>query len=139
MNDVTDEQMEDKKIVAMFIDDDDLLRGMYKKKFLGEGGFEVLTCGSVEECIDMLKEGAQPDICMFDMIMPGLTGLDLMKQVKGEDLAPETLFIALTNQSDQSDIDAAKEAGVDGYIIKANTTPTIVLNKVKEIYSSKKK
>jgi DNA-binding NarL/FixJ family response regulator len=42
-------------------------------------------------------------------------------------------IVILSNQSQQSDIDKATALGVDGYIIKATSTPSEVLAKVRDI------
>ena len=67
--------------------------------------------------------------------MPGMDGLELLKIIKQENLAPDSVIIMLTNQAD--DFEKAKALGVDGYIIKATTIPSEVVDQVLTIYRNK--
>ena len=71
--------------------------------------------------------------------MPGMNGIELLRTIREEKLAPGATLIVLSNQSQPADIEAARKLGIDGYIVKASTIPSEVLEKVKEIMGSKKK
>lgn len=121
----------------LIVDDDKFLLEMYALKFKS-GGFEIDTCADPEEALTKIKGGATPDVFLFDLIMPKLNGLELLKQIKDAGLIPNALKIVLSNQGQQTDIDAANEIGVDGYIVKALYTPSEVLAQVKKILANKK-
>lgn len=129
-----DQNQKNKKI--MLVDDDKFLLEMYARKFLNSG-FEVLTATSGEDAINQLMNTTELDVLLFDIIMPEIDGLDLLKKVKAENLAPKALKIVLSNQGQQVEVDKAKEIGVDGYIVKALHTPSEVVKKVSEIISNK--
>jgi len=131
------EETNEKKMKVMLLDDDTFLLEMYKTKFETKG-YEVVTTTSSEECLQMLRDGEKPNILMLDMIMPDIDGPALLKIIHEEKIAEEALIIVLSNQSQQSDIDEAMKYNIDGYIIKADTTPSGVVGRVQEIYSSKK-
>jgi CheY-like chemotaxis protein len=120
----------------LIVDDDSFLLDMYALKF-GENAYTVDTAKSVEEALKKLRNGTSFDIILLDMIMPHLTGLDLLKAIKAESLGGDPLCIVLSNQGERTDIEAANEAGADGYIIKANSIPSEVVRSVKE-YAEKK-
>jgi CheY-like chemotaxis protein len=67
-----------------------------------------------------------------------MTGLELLKTIREENLASRSVVIMLTNQSESSDIEAAKALGVEGYIVKASTIPSEVLTEVLKIYEKNK-
>jgi DNA-binding NarL/FixJ family response regulator len=73
---------------------------------------------------------------LVDMIMPGMTGVELLSQLKTAmpDLAMKR--IVLSNQGQDQDIEEATEAGAIGYIIKAQSVPSEVVKKVEEIMKS---
>mgnify|MGYP001559980258 FL=1 len=71
--------------------------------------------------------------------MPGMNGIELLKKIRENKLAPNASVIILSNQSQPADIEAARKLGIDGYIVKASTIPSEVLEKVEEIMKSKKK
>lgn len=126
------------KASIVLVDDDSFLLDMYTLKFR-KNGYEVNGFTSPQECIDKLKEGAlKPEIILFDVVMPGLDGWGFVQQIKDQALAPQALFIVLSNQGQQSDVDKSKEVNVDGYIIKALMTPSEVVQKVEEFAKQRK-
>ncbi len=122
---------------VMLVDDDTFLLEMYALKFK-KNNYEVMTVTSRNEAILKLKGGDKPDIILMDIIMPQMDGLDTLKIINTEKLAPLATKIMLTNQGQQSDIDKANAIGCDGYIIKALYTPSEVVEQVKKIQSTKK-
>ena len=110
---------------------------MYSMKF-ANNGYDVETSTGSQLALDKLRAGMKPDIMMFDIVMPFMDGLELLKTVRDEKLAPDSIVVMLTNQSQSSDIERAKELGVDGYIVKASTIPSEVLHEVEKIYVAKK-
>lgn len=130
--------MSDEKRKILLVDDDKFLVDMYTVKFR-EANFDIIPAFSGEEALDKLKEGAKPDVVLMDMIMPGMSGLDFLSAMKQGNYAPNASCIFLSNQGQKSDIDEAKKLGVDGYIVKANTIPSEVLEQVNEILKKKQK
>lgn len=125
-----------KKVKVFIVDDDKFLLGMYSLKF-ANNGYEVdTTVGSVA-ALEKLRAGAKPDILLLDIIMPHMDGLELLKTIRDEKLAPDATVVMLTNQSQSSDIERAKDLRVDGYIVKASTIPSEVMQEVQKIYSEK--
>lgn len=122
---------------VLIVDDDSFILDMYAVKF-SEAGYTVDTARSVEEALVKLRGGAHFDTILLDMIMPMLTGLDLLKAIHTEALGGNPLCIVLSNQGEKADIEAAQELGADGYIIKANLIPSEVVRTVAD-YEEKKK
>ena len=121
-----------------FIDDDKFLLDMYALKFT-KAGYEVKTSDSTEQATNVIKGGYVPDVLLSDIVMPGMDGLDFVSNLRKEKLIPEnTVVIMLTNQSSSDDIARAKKLGIDGYIVKATTIPSEVLNEVEKIFNTKK-
>lgn len=123
---------------VMIIDDDKFLLNMYVVKFKNIG-YEVDSSVSAMEAIDKLKNGLQPDIIICDLIMPGLDGFDFLRMVKKDKIAEKAVFVMLTNQGQSADIEKAVGLGVDGYIVKATTIPSEVVEEVKSIYEKRSK
>ncbi|MDO8594711.1 MAG: response regulator [bacterium] len=127
-----------KKQRVLLIDDDQFLLNMYSLKFTNSG-FEVETATSAVSALQKLRDGLVPDVLLCDLVMPTMDGLEFIKQVKEERLAPSSAFVVLTNQGQQGEIERAKELGVDGYIVKASTIPSEVVEEVKTILAKKLK
>ena len=126
---------EEKALKILLIDDDKFLLDMYSLKFK-KSGLEIDVSGSSSIALDKIKAGNKYDIILLDIIMPGMDGLELLKIVKEEKLATDSTIIMLTNQAD--DFEKAKALGVDGYIIKATTIPSEVVEQVLSIHKNKK-
>ncbi len=127
---------ENKNLKIMLIDDDRFLLDMYSLKFK-KSGLDVDVSSNSQIALDKLKAGANYDIILLDIIMPGIDGLELLKDIRDEKLAQDSTVIMLTNQAD--DFEKAKNLGVDGYIIKATTIPSEVVEQVLAVYKTKKK
>jgi CheY-like chemotaxis protein len=113
----------------LLVDDDILLLDMYALKF-EEKGLTVTKAISVDEALLQLRTGLVPDVVVFDVIMPTLDGLDFLRKMKQENLAPKALLIALSNQTDTDNIKQAEDLGVTGYILKAGMVPSEVVDKI---------
>jgi CheY-like chemotaxis protein len=117
---------------VLFIDDDTFLLDMYAVKF-SKAGYEVKTADSPTNAIKLLQGGYTPDVILADIVMPGMDGLEFVATVRKDNLAPQSSLIMLTNQGASDDISKAKKLGVDGYIVKATTIPSEVLNYVEKL------
>jgi CheY-like chemotaxis protein len=122
----------------LFIDDDSFLLDMYSLKF-SKAGYEVKVANSTDLALKLIRDGFTPDVMLVDVVMPGMDGLELVATIRGEKLLPSTVIIMLTNQSASDDVARAQKANVDGYIVKATSIPSQVLQEVEKICASKKK
>lgn len=116
----------------LLVDDDAFLRDMYAAKF-EEAGHSVSVAKDGTQALDLLADGTSFDVILMDMVMPGVTGVDLLKKIRGFKSAARTKCIVLSNQGEKSDIDDATGAGAVGYIIKAESIPSQVVTKVEEL------
>jgi DNA-binding response OmpR family regulator len=116
----------------LIVDDDKFLLDMYSIKF-NEEGFGVDVASSGREAIERLSAGFKPDIILLDIVMPSMDGLTLFDTMKKQNLAPAAIVIILSNLGQREDIDRGVAMGAQGYIVKASSTPTEVVEKVKAI------
>ena len=114
----------------LLTDDDSFLLDMYTVKFVA-AGYEVVAVKDGAAALALLRDGATFDVILLDMVMPGMSGLELLRTIAKEHLGGDTCkCIVLSNQGEQSDITAAQEAGAMGYIVKAESMPSEVVEKV---------
>jgi CheY-like chemotaxis protein len=66
---------------ALLVDDEDLVR-LSTADMLMDLGFEVVEAQSAEEALHMLNEGLHPDLVVTDHLMPGMTGLELARDLR---------------------------------------------------------
>ena len=129
---MAEENTTQKKYKIFIVDDDKFLLNMYVMKFAKEG-MDAEAISDPAEALEKIKAGTKPDIILSDMVMPGMDGIEFLSKIKNEKLLPDAIFIILSNQGQQSDIDRAKELGVDGYIVKATTIPSEVIKQTLRI------
>ncbi len=120
----------------LLVDDDIFLRDMYATKFI-ECGHEVTPAVHAADALRILETDHMFDLMLVDMIMPGMTGVELMTQIKQTMPTSKMKSIVLSNQGQDQDIEEANEAGAIGYIIKAQSVPSEVVKRVEEIMSTK--
>ncbi len=128
----------EEKYKILIIDDDAFILNLYVAKFQ-KIGQEVDTARSCSEALSKLKNGYSPNVVMIDVVLPDMNGLDFLNQIRTEKIAPEAIYMMVTNQNSDDETTRAKELGVAGYIIKANSTPSEVVAKVLDLAKTHKK
>ncbi len=98
----------------LLVDDDLDLTDMLGE-YLDNEGFTVTQAGSAEQAIELFDAGRQFDLCVFDIMMPGLSGLELLQQVRPRISTP---VIMLTGKGDDIDRILGLEMGADDYLAK---------------------
>jgi len=122
----------------LIIDDDSFLLDMYALKF-SQSNFEVFTCLGSEIALKKLREGLNPNVILMDIVMPVMDGFELLELMIKENLAKDAIKIILSNRGQPSDIERGKTLGVAGYIVKASSTPTEVIQNVTDITNNNNK
>lgn len=122
----------------LLIDDDAFLRDMYATKFTEDGHIVDAADGPLV-ALQKIETTQDYDVILLDMIMPGMTGIELVRTIKEKYPKVTAVCIVLSNQGQQEDISDAKAAGADGYIIKAESIPSDVVKKVVSLVEKKKK
>ena len=89
------------------------------------GAYE--NCNEVEAQVDVLK----PDVVLMDIEMPGISGIEGVRQVK--EMFPEIKVLMETIFEDDEKVFDSICSGAEGYILK-NTPPVEILKAIKEVY-----
>lgn len=122
----------------LLVDDDNFLRDMYATKFVS-GGHTVEAVDSGATALSQLAKDASYDVVMLDMVMPGMSGVELLVAIREQFPNINSKLIVLSNQGQDEDLREATEAGACAYIIKANSVPSEVLTKVEKIFADTQK
>jgi len=120
----------------LLVDDDAFLRDMYALKFT-ECGHTVDAVDTGTLALSRLQNSLDFEAVVLDMVMPGMSGVDLIKEIKQRFPTFKAILIVLSNQGQPEDVEEAMEAGAHGYIIKAESVPSEVVRKVEAIVKSK--
>jgi CheY-like chemotaxis protein len=129
-------EKEPKKI--LIVDDDSFLLDMYALKF-SKSNFDVSTALGPESALEKLHQGLSPDLIVLDIMMPVMDGFELLEKIREEKIAPNSIVVFLSNRGQQADITRAEALGASGYIVKASSTPSEVVDKVVKIINDANK
>jgi len=88
--------------------------------------YQVLEAADGEEAWRLVQEH-RPDVAILDVQMPGLSGLEVTRAIKGDPALDGIRVILLTSQAQQADIQAGLAAGADQYLTKP-FSPVELLN-----------
>lgn len=114
----------DKNLKILIVDDFSTMRRIVKN-LLGDLGYSNTTEADDGKTAWPLLQSGNFDFVVTDWNMPGMSGIDLLRAIRGDE-ALKTLPVLMVTAEAQRDqiIDAAK-AGVSGYIIKPFTAATL--------------
>ena len=106
-----------RKIRVLVVDDDDLLRRLVTEQLL-RSGFEAAPAAGAQEALAALR-AEDYDVVLLDIQMPGLSGLDALRQVRQMEDAPEVIM--LTADTSLSTGIEAMRLGAYDYLTKPST------------------
>jgi CheY-like chemotaxis protein len=109
----------------LLVDDDALVMELYRKK-LAQGGFDVRTAVDGLEAIKLLGSLA-PDFIVLDLMMPKLSGADVLKFIRAKPALAKVPVAVLTNAFMSDHARAVSSMGVDRAITKGDCTPAKLL------------
>lgn len=113
----------------LIIEDDVDLLDLYSK-VMRDAGITVHQAKNGTEGISLALQH-KPDVILADVMLPDLSGHEVVKKIRLDSWGRNATVIYLTNRSDAESVVTAIEQGSDEYIIKAHITPKELLNKVR--------
>ncbi|GAB4236869.1 MAG: response regulator [Ekhidna sp.] len=115
----------------LIVDDSTYIRSTIKDT-LKENGFEVIgEAGKGEEAIDLAMD-LNPDVITLDNMLPDMTGIDVLKTLKGNNHSAKIIMISAVGQ--ESSIEDAKANGALHYLVKPfdHNQLVIILNQLNQ-------
>ena len=101
------------KARVLVVDDDPALAEMLGIVLRGEG-FEPSFCADGLRALNIFRE-TRPDLVLLDLMLPGLGGIDVCRQIRAESGVP---IVMLTAKTDTVDVVLGLESGADDYVVK---------------------
>ena len=117
------------KVKVAIIEDDLAIVQMYRTKFESEG-YDVETAGDGITGLELI-ESFTPDVILLDLMMPNMTGLDMLSALRSTQSGKAARVIVLTNMGDTETATKVYKMAADDYIVKAEMTPKQVAERVK--------
>jgi len=116
----------------LIIEDEEALSEMYKMKFEQEG-YQVLVAPDGEEGLALAKE-KKPDLILLDLVLPKMDGYKVLKELRTDEQIKNIKIYILSNLGQNGEIKKGFEDGADGYMLKANLTPSQLVKNVEKIF-----
>ena len=126
--------MTDGKVKILIVEDDLFIRELYERQLSLEG-YEVTTAEDGEIGLNRITESI-PDLLLLDIMLPKVSGLDLLRTIKAKEETKNIPVILLTNLGQDSVIKEGFNLGADGYLIKSAYTPDQIIEEVKKFLSA---
>jgi two-component system chemotaxis response regulator CheY len=114
------------EIRALIVDDSSVMRKIVERS-LRQAGLDplvVFEAASGTEGLDMLK-AKQVDLILSDINMPSMDGLEFLRQLRAQNLAPGVPVVMITTESSEEHVKQAILAGAQGYIRKPFTAEQV--------------
>ena len=111
-------------------DDDRDIRELVTFK-LEQAGYDVVCAQDGVEALDAARAD-RFDLAILDVMMPGLSGLDVTRQLRSEPGTSGVPIILLTARAQESDVESGFAAGVDDYVVKP-FSPRELLSRVQAV------
>lgn len=103
------------KTVLIADDDEDILNLVRFR--LERDGLRVLLARDGQQALQTARE-EHPDLCVLDVMMPKLSGLDVLAQLRRDPDTATMPVIMLTARAHEADVDAGFDGGANDYVIK---------------------
>lgn len=108
----------------LVVDDFSTMRRIIKNLLNDLGFMNIVEADDGNTALPVLKKGGI-DFLITDWNMPGMTGIELLKQVRADDKLGSLPVLMVTAEQKREQIVEAAEAGVNGYIVKPFTAQTL--------------
>ena len=115
----------------IIVEDDPMISEIYQKKF-SESGFEVLTADSGDKVLELAKN-EKPDAILLDLIMPRMDGFQVLQELRSGEYDPNIKVIIFSNLSQKEDRDKALNLGANGFVTKADYSPSELVAEVSRL------
>jgi two-component system phosphate regulon response regulator PhoB len=118
-----------KERILVVDDEEDILELL--RYNLSREGYQVLCAASGEEALRQARSKA-PDLVVLDLMLPGLSGLDVARLLKQDAKTASVPVLMLTAKGEESDEVAGLEVGADDYITKP-FSPRVLMARVRAV------
>lgn len=113
----------------LFVEDDDSLASVYITRLQAEG-FDVKRVPNGEDALASTLQ-YRPDLILLDVMMPKVSGFDVLDILRNTPEVGNVKIVMLTALSQESDMEKAKNLGVDEYLVKSQVVIADVVDRIK--------
>ena len=113
------------KAVTILVVEDSATQAQKLKESLELKGFSVETAGNGVAGLASVR-ARRPDLVITDIVMPGLDGYEMCREIKADMRLKDTPVILLTSLSDPQDVIKGLECGADGFTVKSGSAAPVL-------------
>lgn len=121
--------LEGKKV--LWVEDDSFLGDILAAKLTFEK-CSLLYAKDGETALKLLETNT-PDIVLLDLVLPGISGFDVLEQIKKNDKTKDVPVIILSNLAQESDLERVRKLGASKHFVKASIDPASVVKEIASI------
>lgn len=118
----------------LWVEDDKFLGNILLKKF-ESSGHTVIKASDGEETFQILGD-ERPDIIILDLLLPGMSGFDILQKMKTMERLRGVPVVMLSNMNRPSDIEKAKLLGVSKFLVKAAVSLDEIVKEIDQLTKS---
>lgn len=108
----------------LIVEDNELNMKLFND-LLKAHGYETIQTAAGQEAFKLAKDH-MPDLILMDIQLPGISGLEVTKMIKGDDKTQAIPVIAVTAFAMKGDEEKIREGGCDGYVAKPISIPNFL-------------
>ena len=112
----------------IIVEDDLNIASLYKQN-IEKAGHSVMVVADSEAVKQITEQ--KPDLVLLDILMPNVSGLDILREIKADATLSAIPVLLLTNMAEDESIAKGLQLGAYGYLLKSETTPDQILSRVK--------
>jgi len=125
------EEQKNHQANLLIVEDDAFIGGLLQKRFAQED-YGIFNATNSETALEILKKN-KIDLILLDIILPGVDGITFLENLKKDSVFKDIPVIITSNLGQPEEIEKGFQAGATDYIVKANTTPAEIVEKVKTV------
>lgn len=114
----------------LLVEDDDALASVYETRLQAEG-FDLKRVPNGEDALAVAMQ-YKPDLILLDVMMPKVSGFDVLDIIRNTPEVAEVKVIMLTALSQDADRERAESLGVDDYLVKSQVVISDVVDRIKQ-------
>jgi len=115
----------------LIVEDDSFISGLLQRKFAQEN-YGIFNATNAEAALEVLAKN-KIDLILLDVILPGTDGIAFLGSIKKDPACKDIPVIITSNLGQPEEIERGLQAGAFDYIVKANTAPAEIVEKVKSV------
>ncbi len=111
-----------------FVEDDEGFYNIFSVP-LKMKGYDIVRVSEGTSAVERIIT-EKPDLVLLDIVLPGMSGLDILKELREREETQSVVVIMLTNFGSDENISRAMEYGANDYLMKYNIVPSELPDKI---------